>query len=253
MLLVDVHCHLTDKRLNAKEVVDRAKKAGIKVIVTNGTNYEDNLNVLELSKKFDIVKPALGLYPLDAVGLSVENGELIRGSVDVEKVLKQIELSKPIAIGEVGVDFKWTRDYDNEQIEVFQKIIKLAEKMNKPLIVHSRNAEKECTDLLENTKTKVVMHCFGGNKKLVKRCIDNKFYFSIPPIINKSTHFHMVAELCPLSKLLTETDSPWLSPFPDKLNEPAFVLESLKEISNIKKITIEECSNQIFKNFNDLF
>ncbi len=253
MLLVDVHCHLTDSKINVDQVINNSVKAGIVSIISNGTNYEDNLKVIELSKKYSLIKPALGLYPLDAAGLGFINKELVKVSVDVDQVLKQIENSKPVAIGEVGLDFKWTQEYNNEQIDVFQKIIKLAEKMNKPLIVHTRNAEKECLELLENTKTKVILHCFGGKKNLVKKAIDQKFYFSIPPIIKNSTHFQMIAELCPMGKLLTETDSPWLSPYPDRLNEPAFVLESLKIISNIKKITIEECSNQIFKNYQDLF
>jgi len=250
MLLVDVHCHLTDDKVNVKEVIERAKTAGVKNIITNGINYNDNLKVLELSKKFSIVKPALGLYPLDGIGLQQDGS---RKKVDVDKVLKQIETSNPIAIGEVGVDFKYGKDHAAEQIKVFKKIIKLAEKMRVPLIVHSRNAEKEVVELLENSSSKIIMHCFGGNKKLVQKCISLGFYFSIPPIIKNSSHFKMIVELCPLSKLLTETDTPWLSPFPDKMNEPAFVLESLKIIANIKNITIEECSNQIFKNYQELF
>lgn len=249
-MLVDVHCHLTSKEINSLEIINRAKKAGVKIIITNGLDYEDNKKVLELSKKFDIVKPALGLYPLNAIGLQQDGS---RNKINIKKVLRQIEINNPISIGEVGLDGKYGKEYLAEQVKVFLKIIKIAEKINKPLSVHSRNAEKEVIDLLENTKAKVLMHCFGGSKKLVKKCINLGFYFSIPTIITKSSHFKMIAELCPLNKLLTETDSPWLSPYKDKLNEPAFVIESIKKIADIKKITIEECKNEIFKNYKNLF
>ena len=111
--------------------------------------------------------------------------------------------------------------------------------------MHSRGAEKECVEILETSSNKKVhLHMFSGNKKLIKKAEDLGFYFSIPCIINKSQHFQMMTEIVNINQLLTETDCPWLSPFPDKQNEPAFIKFT------IEKIAVE---NNIFMNYQKLF
>ena len=158
-----------------------------------------------------------------------------------------------ISIGEVGLDFKFSRDKEN-QIENFKKIIELSEKIKKPLIVHSRGAEKECVEILETSKNKkILMHMFSGNKKLIKKGADLGFYFSVPCIINKSEHFQMLTNLVSINQLLTETDCPWLSPFPDKKNEPAFIKFTIEKIAQIKKMEKLEVENNIFMNYQRLF
>jgi TatD DNase family protein len=262
MNLVDVHCHLTHKNFekDLDAVVERAKKAGLKAVVCSGVNPEDNKKVLELSEKYDIVKASLGIYPVDALGLAQDASGLPRhiGEIDLEEQFDFFKKNKDkiVSIGEVGLDYL---DRGNDTIprmmrENFQRIIFFCEKENLPIVVHSRKAEKDCIDMLEASGIKnVVLHCFQGNKKLIKRASDLGYYFSVPCIINKLKHFQMLVEMVDLSKILTETDAPWLSSVVGERNEPKNVKFTVEKIAEIKGLTFEECANIIFMNFQRLF
>ncbi len=262
MNLIDVHCHLTHEKFKKEldEVIERAKKAGVKVIICSGINPSDNKKVLEIAEKYDIVKASLGMYPLDALGLATDETGLSRhkGKIDVEKELKFFKEHKKdlIAIGEVGLDYYWNKEEKiHEQMkENFLRIIEFCKKEKLPVVVHSRKAEKDCLDIIEQTKIKkVVLHCFQGNKKLIKKAIDLGCNFSIPCIIDKLQHFQMLVEMTPMNQLLTETDAPWLSPVAGERNESANVKETVEHIAKIKGITTEECANNIFLNYQRIF
>ena len=140
------------------------------------------------------------------------------------------------------------------QKEIFIKIIELPEKIKKPLILHTRKAEADVLEILESAKIKnAILHCFSGNMKLVNKAHDLGCYFSIPPVIARLEHFHSLVKLIPSTRLLTETDSPYLSPIKEKRNEPANVKKSVEEISKIKKIEYEEAEKIIFSNFQKIF
>ena len=112
----------------------------------------------------------------------------------------------------------------------------------------------EVVEMLESSKLKnIILHCFCGRKHLVKRAAENGWNFSIPPIIVRLEQFQIMAELVNISQLLTETDSPYLSPYPGKRNEPAFVAETIKKIAEIKKFEAEEVANNIFMNYQNIF
>ncbi|MBI5398302.1 TatD family hydrolase [Candidatus Woesearchaeota archaeon] len=262
-LLVDVHAHLdhTDFSKDIDAVIERARAAGVRAIIAQGVNHESNLAVLALAKKYDIVKAALGLYPLDALNVKVdeqhfsEEPSLPRTKVGVDATLNFIEQHNDsiIAIGEVGVDAKFSTDLAAQR-ENFQKIIKLSLRIKKPLIVHSRKAELDTIEMLEASKCKqAMMHCFGGKLKLAKRIEDNGWMVSIPPCVVRSSHFQELVKRVNINHLLTETDCPYLGPEPGKRNEPANVIESVKMIAQIKKMTVEDTANAIFHNYQTLF
>ena len=251
-ILIDVHAHLDwqDMLNDIDGIIQRAGDAGVKVIVANGVDRESNRKVIELSEKYDIVQPALGIYPIDA--LQTEQGEAFK-ETDVDNELEFIRSQDPIAIGEVGLDMKNGQDLELQK-DLFIKLISIAKEKDIPVIVHSRKAEQECIDILEESGyKKVVLHCFSGRKHLIRRAADLGFYFSIPTNIVKSEHFQQMVKTVHISKLLTETDSPFLSPFPGKTNEPAFVIESLKKIAELKGMTIDDTANNIFMNYQGLF
>jgi TatD DNase family protein len=251
-ILIDVHAHLDwpDMLQDIDNVIQRAREAGVKVIIANGVDRESNRRVLELAGKYDIVQPALGIYPIDA--LQTEQGESFK-ETDIDKELDFIKQQDIIAIGEVGLDMKNGQDLEMQK-DLFLKLINIAKEKDIPVIVHSRKAEQECIDVLEATGyKKVVMHCFSGRKHLIKRAADLGYYFSIPTNIVKSEHFQQLVKDVHISKLLTETDAPFLSPFPGKTNEPAFVIESLKKIAEIKGMTLDDTANNIFMNYQNLF
>jgi TatD DNase family protein len=256
-IFIDVHAHLDHGMFkpDLDTVISNAKAAGLKVIIANGVDPETNRKVLEISKKYDLVKPALGIYPPDALQEEVISGgyPLKLKPYNIDEELEFIRKSKPIAIGEVGLDFKSCRD-PTLQKDLFGKFIALSEKMDIPLIVHSRKAETEVIEMLESsTAKKVVLHCFSGRFTLVRRAADRGYSFSIPTNIVKSEHFQKLVGEVHISQLLSETDSPYLSPFTGKRNEPAFVVESVKKIADIKRMTVEDTANNIFMNYQGLF
>ncbi|MEM4263995.1 MAG: TatD family hydrolase, partial [Candidatus Woesearchaeota archaeon] len=147
MNLVDVHAHLDHDQFknDIDQVVERARKAGIKHILTSGVNSITNRNILEIAKKYDVVHPTFGIYPIDALAKELEEGEAIGFARDIQAfdIDKEIEWiiknkDKCAGIGEVGLDFNWGREHEKEQKENFQKVIALAEKIKKPIIVHTR-------------------------------------------------------------------------------------------------------------------
>lgn len=246
-MFIDVHCHLDyfpeDK---LKSIIEKAKKADVKTIITNGVNPQTNRKSLDLAAKYKEVKPALGLYPIEAIALS-EN--------EINNELEFIKNSKNkiLAIGEVGLDFKETEEKE-KQTQVFKKIIQLAQKINKPLIIHSRKAEAECISLLEEAKAKkVIMHCFSGKKSLLEKIKNNKWHISIPANITFSEHFQYAVKMFPIEQLLCETDSPFLHPFKEQNNEPVNVIESYKKIAEIKGLSLNETERFIENNYKKLF
>jgi TatD DNase family protein len=262
--LIDVHAHLDHALFESDlpDVIERARQAGVKKIIANGVDPQTNRKVLQIAKKYPVVKPALGIYPPDALRTEVsEDGYPLNLKTltmqDIEEELEFIKKAKPIALGEVGLDYKTGAKEESgkkEQKQVFQKFIELSEKLKVPLIVHSRKAEPDVVEMLESSNAKkVVLHCFSGKFSLVKRARDNGWSFSIPVNVVRSEQFQNIVAQVNLSQLLTETDAPYLSPFPGKRNEPAFVLESLKKIAEIKQLTLEDTANNILMNYKNLF
>lgn len=240
-MIIDVHLHadfLDEGKL--KEIEENKK---IKLVITNSVNIESCKKNLDLSKKYPKIKLALGLYP--------------------EKNLKESDFNflkdfviknKPIALGEIGLDLYHYKENFEIQKEIFLKQLDLAKELYIPVIIHTRKAEKEVLDILENyPELKKILHCFSGNFKLVNKAKNLGCYFSIPTNIVKSEHFQKMVRDLPKEKILTETDSPYLSPFPNKKNEPVFIFESIKKISEIWGVSEVEVEKQIERNFNIVF
>jgi TatD DNase family protein len=265
MKLIDVHAHLEHKRFekDLDDVIDRARAAGVSFVINSGVNPETNRRALELAEDYDLVRVSFGLYPIDALAKEIENGEaegFLRSveKFDVDEELAWIEKNrkKCVAIGEVGLDYNWPdfAQHKEKQIAVFEKVIALAKKLDLPLIVHSRKAEADAMELLEKHDVKkVIMHCFNGRRSLIKRGVENGWYFSVPPVIARLEHFKMLADIVPLKQILTETDAPYLSPVAGERNEPANVLVTIREIARIRSLGEEEVADQIFANASALF
>src|SRR3989338_410202 len=244
---IDVHCHLDFDSLYSSldNVIMEAKSAGVGIILTNWIDARTNRLSLCIAEKHSIVKSALGIYP--PVGHFAEN-ELIKELDFIRSKRKNI-----FAVGEIGMDFKNAHD-KKVQENVFVSQLGLAEDIGKPVVIHSREAEKEVIDIMEKMKQgKVLLHCFHGRKSLIGKGIKLGFYFSISTNVVRSEHTQMLASLVPLNRIFAETDAPFMSPFKEKGNRPAFVVESYKKIAEIKGITIEEARNHIYMNWQRLF
>lgn len=261
MRLIDVHAHLDDRRFkeDLEKVIKNARDKGIETIVISGVNPKTNREVLDLCKKYDILKASFGLYPIDSIANKIPeiSDDQIREITpfDIDEELRWIEEHKDncVAIGEIGLDFQLGSEYRKEQIEVFEKALHLAKKLDRPVIIHSRKAELECIEILEKFEMKkVIMHCFSGKKSLIRRCVSNGWLLSVPPVILRLDHFKVLVEITPLENLLTETDAPYLSPVYGERNEPANVEFTIREIARIKNVSEEDVSNQIWRNWNNL-
>lgn len=263
MILTDDHCHLTHELFKDQldAVLERARQAGVKAIICSGVNVPTNREVLALAKKYGpLVRCSLGIYPVDALDIAPDATGLSRQlqHFDVDEELAFIRAHKEeiAAIGEAGLDYHWVKDavLQKKEKENFAKVIKTAEDLKKPLVVHTRDAESDCLEMLESSTVKnVVLHCFTGRKHLVKKAADLGYYFSVPAVIEKLQHFKMVAEIASINQLLSETDGPWLSPIAGEPNEPKNVIFTVRNIAKVKKFTEEEVANNIWLNFQRVY
>ncbi len=263
MEFVDAHMHLDHERFkdDILKVVNSAEKLGVKTIVASGVNPSTNRKVLELSKKYKIVKCSFGIYPVDAISNKLkdvgdESYMRFVERFDVDEELKWIEKNKDscVAIGEVGLDFKIIPGTEDLQEPIFRKIIQLAKKLNKTLVIHSRKAELRAIEIMEEEgANKVLMHCFSGKKSLIRRCVENGWYLSIPAVITRLEHFKMMAEIVPLENLMTETDAPYLASVAGERSEPSDVVGTVSEIAKIKDVSVEIVAKEILKNAKRLF
>ncbi len=257
-MFIDIHSHLDYEPLFSEigSVVKNASSSGLKIVVTAGIHPESNRAALKLAAGYDIVKATLGLYPVDALQNELEeNGQAGTYSVDVDKEIAFIRENreKIVAIGEIGLDFKTGKDKD-EQIKLFRQMLDLALELDKPVVIHSRKAESDALDILDDYKgLRVILHCFSGKKKLVIKARDKGYFLTVPTNVVRSQQFQDMIRMVPLRQLFCETDSPYLSPFREKRNEPAFVVESYKKIAEIKGMDISEAANIIYNNWQRVF
>jgi TatD DNase family protein len=249
-MLTDSHCHLFYDEIlqDIDNVFVRSKKLGVNRYICVGTNINDSLLSLDISKKFENVFCSAGVHPHD--------------SQNVDKdYLQQIELmmksKKMIAIGEIGLDYFRNISSKKIQIKVFHELLQLADNIKKPIIFHNRDADKDIIDTLSCYPNVIgVAHCFSSTLSTAKKLLDMGYYISFSGNLTfKNSTLPSVAKYLPLNRLLVETDSPYLSPEPfrGKSNEPGrtrYVAEKLAEIHNI---SFESIANQTTKNINKLF
>lgn len=240
---IDVHCHLDMIEIPIEKIIENADNADVKLIVTQGVNPESNRKVLELCEKYNSIKAALGIYPIDVLSFSDKE-------IDSEIDFIRKNKDKIVAIGEVGLDFKEDLENHDKQKMIFEKFIKLSIELNIPIIVHSRKAELECIEILEkNNAKKVIMHCFSGKLSFVNRIVKNGWILTIPTSVKNSEHFQKIIEMVNIKHLLCETDSPYLHPDKKWPNEPANVIASYEKIAEIKSLKFDYVKKKIWENY----
>jgi TatD DNase family protein len=268
-MLVDSHCHLDHfyYKKDLSSVIRRAKDAKVAFILTNGIDYETNIESLHIAEKYPIVKVALGFYPTDALDREYdeENKKGINNKNSKMSLKDNLELiqknkDKIIGIGEIGLDMHNGKNLQ-KQIQDLKLLITLAIKLDKPIILHTRKAEEETLNILDEynlSPSKVILHCFSGKTSLIKKAIEKGYIFSIPTNVVRSESFQNLVKICPINQILTETDGPYLSPYKNSdnsfnRNEPAFIKESIKTIAKIKNITEKEAEEAVYSNFKRIF
>lgn len=251
-MLFDSHSHINDSKLidRVNEVIDNALANKVNRILCVGYDKESSLKAIELSDKFDSVYAAIGIHPTEAKTFNI----------DLEWIKENLKKPKVVAIGEIGLDFYWDKNYKEEQIDLFRRQIELANEFKKPIIVHMRDATKDTYETIKKYKDvelSGVMHCYSASKESMYQFLDLNMYISLAgPVTFKNAKIPKeIAKEIPLEKLLVETDSPYLSPAPfrGKTNEPKNVLYVAKEIATIKNLSFDEVSEQTYRNTCKLF
>lgn len=251
--LIDTHSHIDMKDFEGdlENVISNAKNSGVKNIIIPSVDRNSFEKVIDISNEFKNVYCALGIHPTEA--------QKVKES-DFEDIIKLSKNEKVVAIGECGLDYYWDKTFIEEQKTVFKKQIEIAKKIQKPLVVHDREAHKDTFDLItENTNGEidVVMHCFSGSLEFAKECIKKGFYIAIGGVITfkNAKKIHEVAKNIPLENLLLETDAPYLTPIPyrGKRNEPAYVKFVAEEIAKIRRISFDEVAEITTQNARKVF
>lgn len=265
MGLFDVHAHLTHPFFDGDvdAVLDRARAAGLTRVIANGLNHEDNLQVQALARRHDLVRPAWGLYPVDAVlGPMLDAGVRYPRKASPTSNREAIDwigenAEEAIAIGEVGLDGKWVpEEFWDEQDEVFCELVELAVSLDKPLIVHTRSRELEALEILMDLGARRVdFHCFGARVKLARRVASAGYRLSIPANVRKAQNFTLMLKKIPRELLLLETDCPYLSPDREGMprNEPSSVKGTVALAAELWGETFESALEIFEDNYRALF
>ena len=251
--MIDSHCHLDHEPMfsDLKNVINRSKEVGIKKILSICTTNDSFQKIVEIVKLDPIIFGTYGIHP----------HECNTNDVTKKKIIENVKLNKKIiAIGESGLDFYYNNSSMEKQISSFKLHIEAAIDLNIPIIVHSRNAENETFDILNNYKKykpKILMHCFTGSKEFADKLLTLNSYFSASGIITfkNSVELQKTFKFLPLDKVLIETDSPFLAPVPNrgKKNEPSFIDFTATKLAEIKDIKKSEIIKITTDNFNNLF
>ena len=247
-MLIDTHCHLFNEYYDdIQGVLDRAANNGVGKVVVAADNIASCYEVIENAKKYDNYYFCLGIHP-EEVNDSLE---------ELTKIIEDnINNPKFVAIGEIGLDYYWTKDNKEKQIEIFEYQLKLAEKYNKPVIVHSREATKDTEDILAKYNVVVDIHCFSGSKETADIYIKRGYYIGVGGVFTfKNSNLKDIIKDIPLDNILLETDSPYLSPVPHRgeTNEPAYIRDIGEYLASIKNTTLEDVKNKTTKNATKIF
>ncbi|WP_018924716.1 TatD family hydrolase [Salsuginibacillus kocurii] len=252
-MLFDTHVHLNIDPFaeDREEVIERAQEAGVSLMNVVGFDRDTIPKAIELAEMYEFMYASVGWHPVDAIDMTDEDLDWIKSLASHPKV---------VALGEMGLDYHWDKSPKEVQKEVFRRQIQLAKEVNLPIVIHDREAHADIADLLEEEKAGEVggiMHCFGGDLEIAKRCLDMNFYISFGgPLTFKNAKLPKeVAKEIPMERLLVETDCPFLAPHPyrGKRNEPAFVRLVAEQMAALKGLSLEEVAETTTRNAKKLF
>ncbi|MFL5090875.1 MAG: TatD family hydrolase [Xanthobacteraceae bacterium] len=253
-MLVDSHCHLDfpDFADDVDAIVARAEEAGIGRLVTISTRVKRHDEILKIGERFPSVYCSVGTHPHYA------HEEL---DVTAADLITRTRHPKVVAIGEAGLDYHYDRSPRDAQAQGFRTHIAAARETGLPLVIHSREADQDMADILNEEMGKgafaAVLHCFTGTRALALTGISLGLYVSFTGILTfkKSDELRAIAAELPSDRILVETDAPYLAPgrHRGKRNEPAYVVETARVLADVKGVSLDEITRQTTENFFRLF
>jgi len=247
-MLIDSHAHLEmpEFRRDLNEVLQRAKDSGVEYIFTVGTERKDWRRALEIAQSHPSVYAILGVHPHNAKEIDEKTYPVLKELCKHERVR---------AYGEIGLDFFRDHSPRDVQLKRFREQVGLAKELKLPIVVHDREAHREALEILKSEKAgenRGIIHCFSGDEKMAKACMDMGFFISIPGSLTykDAGPFHEIVKRLPLEFLLVETDAPFLTPVPfrGKRNEPSYVKYTAEKLAEIKGVAFEKVAEVTTQN-----
>ena len=252
-MLIDSHAHLDDRRFNADRdmLIKSLKENNVDLVLNIGADIKTSKASVDLAKKYDNIYAVVGVHPHSAKNLE--------GS-DLSELRSMAKQDKVVAIGEIGLDYYRDNSPRDIQRKWFKKQIELAQELDMPVVIHSREATQETFDILKEAskikKLRGILHSYSGSYEMAVEYIKLGFYISIsgPVTFKNARVLRDVAARIPLDKLLIETDAPYLTPEPyrGKRNEPMFVKYVAEKIAEVRGTTFEEIANMTSQNLLEL-
>lgn len=245
-MIIDTHCHVIDLEYdNIDEIINRFKD---NIMIISGYDSISNRNVIDIVKKYKNVYGTLGFHPSEVDKFSEEEFNYIKNNINNSKI---------VGIGEIGLDYHYGSNNKEKQIKMFKSLLDLAQSENISVVIHTRDAAQDTMNILKNYKLKVDIHCFGYSLEIAKECIKRGYKLGIGGVLtfkNSKKLVEIVSNI-PIENILLETDSPYLTPEPfrGKKNEPFYLSYVIDKISKIKKISIDEVKKITTKNAKEQF
>lgn len=252
MKIVDSHCHIDDEKFDKDRnfIISNFENDNIDFIVDPACDVKSSKKIIEIIEKFDKVYGAVGIHPHEVDEVSDD---------DLEEIYKLSFNKKIVAIGEIGLDYYYDNSPREKQKEIFTKQLEIAKKRKLPVIIHTRDAMADTYDILSEFNGEVfgVMHCYTGSIEMAKKFIDLGYYISISGAVTfkNAVNIREMVENIPLDNLLIETDSPYLTPEPNrgKINEPKYIIFIAQKVAEIKKIELNDLIYNTNSNVRNLF
>lgn len=248
--MIDIHCHLNfpSMKEGLDQIIAKAKSEMDAVITCGLVN--DAVQAIELrSKNENFLHLTLGIHPEDIVGMRDEQ---------IERHLEFIKSRRDtiVGLGEIGLDYHWVRERDDISRckDWFQKLLDFSVELKLPVVLHSRKAEEDVFEIVSRSDVeKVVFHHYSGNVTLAKQIVDRGYFISMPTITPTSKNLLKIAEKFPLESMVTETDSPFNSPVPGKLNVPNNVRVTIQKIADVRETNFQEIDSILTRNAKNIF
>ena len=234
-MYVDSHAHVNFGMYeNVDDVLKEASKCNVQNIVNCAEDLKTSYDVIDLHNKYVNLYPAVGIHPQNVDSCTIDD------IIELEKILC---CEKVIALGEIGLDYYYSRENREKQILFFESQLKLAEKYNLPVIIHSRNATDDVLKILKKYSIKGVIHCFSGSIEIAREFIKLGYYLGVGGILTfKNSKLGEVIKNVPIEYILLETDSPFLTPEPYRKykNEPKYIPVIAEKLALLKEIEVED-------------
>ena len=247
-MYIDTHCHLSmEDYLDIDKVIEENKNALVEKIVVSGCSRESIEEVMDLKDKYDMVYVTIGYHPEYADTVTESDLDYLKSLLGEKKV---------VGIGEIGLDYHYTKENKDKQIWLFEEQLKIADAFNLPVVIHSRDATMDTINILKKYKVKGIIHCFSGSLETANIYISMGFLLGIGGVVTfKNSKLKDVVKEVPLESIVLETDSPYLAPVPfrGKINSSKYLEFIANFIADIKNISVEELAEITSKNASSLF